>query len=45
VTYRRKGESQWQQGLPRLRVQGERVFQADGVFDVVSPNMFAGQHF
>jgi hypothetical protein len=42
VSYRRKGESQWQQGLPLLRVQGERIFQAEGVFDVVSPNMFAG---
>src|SRR5437763_16919181 len=42
VSYRRKGESQWQQGLPLLRLQGERIFQTDGVFDVVSPNMFAG---
>ena len=29
-------------GLPLLRLQGERIYQTDGVFDVVSPNMFAG---
>ena len=28
--------------MPLLRLQGERIFQTDGVFDVVSPNMFAG---
>src|SRR3954469_2942959 len=42
VLYRRAGETQWKQGLPLLRLQGERIFQTDGVFDVVSPNMFAG---
>ena len=42
VSYRRKGESQWKQGLPLLRLQGERIYQTEGVFDVVSPNMFAG---
>jgi hypothetical protein len=42
VSYRKKGETQWKQGLPLMRLHGERIYQADGVFDVVSPNMFAG---
>src|SRR6266581_5669417 len=42
VSYRKQGERQWRQGLPLLRLQGERIFQTDGVFDVISPNMFAG---
>src|SRR5882724_4107954 len=42
VSYRKKGETQWKQGLPLLRLQGERIFQNQGVFDVISPNMFAG---
>src|SRR5207302_6008716 len=42
VSYRKKGETQWNQALPLLRLQGERIFQTEGVFDVVSPNMFAG---
>src|SRR5712691_4081783 len=42
VSYRKHGESVWKQGLPLLRLQGERIYQNQGVFDVVSPNMFAG---
>jgi hypothetical protein len=42
VWYRKQGEAQWKQGLPLLRLQGERIYQDQGVFDVVSPNMFAG---
>ena len=42
VSYRKKGETQWKQALPLLRLQGERIFQTEGVFDVISPNMFAG---
>src|SRR5437868_458248 len=42
VSYRKQGQSQWKQGLPLLRLQGERIYQNQGVFDVVSPNMFAG---
>src|SRR5260221_2595874 len=30
------------QGLPLMRLQGERIYQNQGVFDVISPNMFAG---
>src|SRR5258708_4141659 len=42
VSYRKHGETQWKQALPLLRLQGERIYQNQGVFDVVSPNMFAG---
>src|SRR2546427_4196797 len=42
VSYRKQGEAQWKQGLPLLRLQGERIYQTQGVFDVISPNMFAG---
>ena len=42
VSYRKQGETQWKQGLPLLRLHGERIYQNQGVFDVVLPNMFAG---
>src|SRR5258708_4748268 len=42
VSYRKQGDTQWKQGLPLLRLQGERIYQGEGVFDVISPNMFAG---
>ena len=42
VTYRKRGESQWKVAMPLLRLQGERFYQNQGVFDVISPNMFAG---
>jgi len=42
VSYRKQGETAWKQGLPLLRLHGERIYQTDGVFDVISPNMFAG---
>src|SRR5690348_9285286 len=41
VSYRKKGEPQWRQGMPLLRLQHEEIFQGDRV-DLVSPNMFAG---
>ena len=41
VSYRKKGETEWKQALPMLRLKGERVFQQSQV-DVISPNMFAG---
>jgi hypothetical protein len=41
VSYRKQGGTQWKQGLPLLRLQGERIYQQDS-WDVVSPNMFAG---
>ncbi|MFN7935402.1 MAG: hypothetical protein U0R19_18885 [Bryobacteraceae bacterium] len=42
VSYRKSGQSAWLKGLPLLRLQGEQIYQPQGVFDVVSPNMFAG---
>jgi len=42
VSYRKQGDTEWKRGLPLLRLQGERIYQNQGVFDVVSPNMFAG---
>src|SRR3954464_8126412 len=45
VSYRKEGDTQWKQGLPLLRLQGEQIYQGQGVFDVVSPNMFAGSIF
>jgi len=42
VSYRKQGETQWKPGLPLLRLHGERIYQNQGVFDVISPNMFAG---
>src|SRR5437764_4730970 len=42
VSYRKQGEAQWKEGLPLMRLQGERIYQTQGVFDVISPNMFAG---
>ena len=42
VSYRKHGDTQWKSGLPLLRLHGERIYQNQGVFDVVSPNMFAG---
>ena len=42
VSYRKQGETAWKQGLPLLRLHGERIYQTDGVFNVISPNMFAG---
>ncbi len=41
VSYRKQGAVPWMVGLPLLRVQGERIFQANS-WDLVSPNMFAG---
>jgi hypothetical protein len=42
VSYRKEGSTVWKPALPLLRLQGERIYQGEGVFDVVSPNMFAG---
>ncbi len=45
VSYRKSGTAAWKQGLPLLRIQNEEIYQGDGVFHVVSPNMFAGSIF
>jgi hypothetical protein len=45
VSYRKQGDTVWKEGLPLFRLQGEQIYQGQGVFDVVSPNMFAGSVF
>ena len=42
VAYRRKGDRKWKAAMPLLRLQHERVYQGEGVFNVEMPNMFAG---
>jgi hypothetical protein len=37
----KQGTTDWKQGLPLLRLHGERIKQGDQI-DVISPNMFAG---
>ena len=41
VEYREQGSSEWLDGLPLLRLNGERVYSESRV-DVIVPNMFAG---
>ena len=41
VSYREQGKEQWQDGLPLLRLNGERIYSESRV-DVITPNMFAG---
>jgi hypothetical protein len=41
VSYRRQGDAAWHQGMPLLRLQGERIY-AESRVDVIAPNMFAG---
>ena len=45
VAYRKKGETAWKTAMPLLRLQHERVYQGEGVFNVEMPNMFAGSIF
>ena len=42
VAYRKKGDTDWKTAMPLLRLQHERVYQGEGVFNVEMPNMFAG---
>ena len=42
VAYRKKGDKEWKNAMPLLRLQHERVYQGEGVFNVEMPNMFAG---
>jgi hypothetical protein len=41
LSYRKKGAADWNQALPLLRLQGERIY-AESRIDFISPNMFAG---
>jgi hypothetical protein len=43
VSYRKKGEQTWKEGLPLLRLGGERV--NENAFNYIVPNMFAGSIF
>ena len=41
LSYREQGTSEWLDGLPLLRLNGERIYSESRV-DVIVPNMFAG---
>lgn len=41
VSYRKQGQGAWIEGLPMLRIGGERIYSASRV-DLITPNMFAG---
>jgi hypothetical protein len=41
VSFRKQGETAWRKGMPLVRIQNERIYQPN-VFNLVSPNMFAG---
>jgi len=42
VSYRKVGEKAWKTAMPLMRLGGERIYQSEGVFNVKTPNMFAG---
>jgi hypothetical protein len=44
LQYRKTGEQAWREGLPLLRLQGERTVFSP-VLDYTAPNMFAGSLF
>ena len=44
VSFRRKGDSAWNEGLPLLRLQRERIVHLNQI-DFTAPNMFAGSIF
>ncbi len=41
VTFRARGQTEWQPALPLLRLHGERIYSESRI-DVIAPNMFAG---
>jgi len=43
VSYRKKGDTAWKEGLPLLRLGGERI--NENAFAYIVPNMFAGSIF
>jgi hypothetical protein len=43
VSYRKKGEQAWKEGLPLLRLDHERI--NENAFQYIVPNMFAGSIF
>lgn len=44
VAYRRRGEGEWRESLPLLRVHNERTFYVETLY-YTAPNMFAGSVF
>ncbi len=42
LAYRKAGESAWRQGMPLLRMGGEKVFRKELGLDYTVPEMFAG---
>ncbi|OGT78182.1 MAG: hypothetical protein A3I78_10625 [Gammaproteobacteria bacterium RIFCSPLOWO2_02_FULL_56_15] len=44
ISYRKKGEVEWSQGLDPLRLQNEQTYTR-GSLDYTAPNMFAGSLF
>jgi hypothetical protein len=42
MSYRKKSGKAWKPAMPLLRLGGERIYQSEGVFNVKTPNMFAG---
>jgi hypothetical protein len=41
VSFRARGETEWRDALPLLRLHGERIYSESRI-DLVAPNMFAG---
>jgi hypothetical protein len=42
VSYRKAGAAEWKEGMPLLRLGGERITRADRGMDYTVPEMFAG---
>ena len=42
VRYRKRGEGDWHEALPLLRLQREELINNYGAYDYIVPNMFAG---
>ena len=42
VHYRKRGDAEWREALPLLRLQREALINNYGAYDYIAPNMFAG---
>ncbi|HXR82018.1 MAG TPA: hypothetical protein VN763_13920, partial [Saprospiraceae bacterium] len=42
VTFRKKDHTEWQKGLPLLRIGGEKIYGHDQPWVYTTTNMFAG---
>jgi len=45
VAFRKKDNTEWQKGLPLLRIGGEKIYGHDQPWVYTTPNMFAGSIF